>query len=171
MTDHGMASPLHWPIGQQRTPSYRRKRNPLWKSATVSTACVQIEREVERIEGRDLVVSTNLALRIDGFPRSGQPEPTDPGAAVFFVRKGKRIALACDRYQTVRENLRAIGMHLEALRSAPAVRVTMLADGTEFVVVGWPGDTGHAVILTRSSGETAWRQLSALPRQAQDGGK
>jgi hypothetical protein len=113
---NAMASPLHWPAGRQRTPRHQRKRNPLWKGATVSTACAEIELEVERMGGSDLVVSTNLALRIDGLPRSGQPEPEDGGAAVFFERKGKRIALACDRWSTVRENLRAIGMHLEAIR-------------------------------------------------------
>lgn len=111
-----MAFPLHWPVGRARTKRYARKRNALWKGATVSTACHQIEVEVERMGGRDLVVSTNLALRLDGFPRSGQPEPDDVGVAVYFVRKGARIALACDRWMSVRENLRAVGMHLEAIR-------------------------------------------------------
>lgn len=113
---NAMASPLHWPAGRQRTPRHQRKRNPLWKGATVSTASADIELEVERMGGVDLVVSTNLALRIDGFPRSGQPEPEDSGAAVYFVRKGQRIALACDRWSSVRENLRAIAMHLSAIR-------------------------------------------------------
>ncbi|MFO0451591.1 MAG: J domain-containing protein [Pseudomonadota bacterium] len=118
---NAMASPLHWPAGRQRTPRHQRKRNALWKGATVSTACADIELEVERMGGFDLVVSTNLALRIDGFPRSGQPEPEDPGVAVYFRRKllarePVRIALACDRWWTVRENLRAIGMHLAAIR-------------------------------------------------------
>lgn len=111
-----MAFPLHWPVGRARTKSYARHRNGLWKRATVSTACAQIEVEVERMGGHDLVVSTNLSLRLDGFPRSGQPEPEDPGVAVYFVRNGARIALACDRWSSVRENLRAIAMHLEAIR-------------------------------------------------------
>lgn len=113
---NAMASPLHWPAGRPRTPRHQRKRNALWKGSTVSTASAEIELEVERMGGTELVVSTNLALRIDGFPRSGQPEPDDGGAAVYFVRKGKRIALACDRWLSVRENLRAIGMHLAAIR-------------------------------------------------------
>lgn len=116
MTTQPMASPLHWPNRQARTPRGQRKRNPMWKTATVSTASVQVEDEVARLGGHDLILSTNLALRIDGFPRSGQPEPEDPGVAVYFTRKGKQVVFACDRYSSVRENLRAIGMHLNALR-------------------------------------------------------
>lgn len=111
-----MASPLSWPVRQPRTERYARKRNALWNGATVSTASAQIDDEVRRMGGRDLIVSTNLALRIDGFPRSGQPEPNDPGVAVYFTRKGQQLVFACDRYQTVRENLRAVGMHLAAIR-------------------------------------------------------
>lgn len=109
-----MAYPLHWPQRQPR--SRHRIRNMLWRDATVSTASVQIEDEVRRFDGRDLVLSTNLALRIDGFPRSGQPEPADPGVAIYFTRKGKPLVFACDRYCYVRWNLRAIGMHLAAMR-------------------------------------------------------
>lgn len=110
------ALPLSWPTNQPRTPFGRRKKNPMWKGATVSTACHQIEESVRMLGGTDLVLSTNLALRIDGFPRSGQPEPSDPGVAVYFHRKGKPLVFACDSYGSVRENLRAIGMHLEAMR-------------------------------------------------------
>lgn len=110
------AFPLSWPMGTPRTPAGRRRRNTLWNGSTVSTATQQIEIEVQRMGGEGLVLSTNLALRVDGFPRSGQPEPADPGAAAFFRRNGKSIVVACDRWATVRWNLRAIGMHLAALR-------------------------------------------------------
>jgi hypothetical protein len=107
------ASPLSWPLGQKRTGF--RQRHPSIK-ATVSTASVDIEDEVRRMNGVDLVLSTNLQLRIDGFPRSGQAEPSDPGVAVYFTRKGKKLVFACDRWSTVAQNLRAVAMHLAALR-------------------------------------------------------
>lgn len=116
MSTQPMASPLSWPVNQPRTPRSQRRRNNLWRRATVSTASLQIEEEVRKLAASDLIVSTNLALRIDGFPRSGQPEPSDPGAAVYFTRKGKPLVFASDRFVTVAQNLRAIGMHLEALR-------------------------------------------------------
>lgn len=50
---------------------------------------------------------------------------TDPGAAVYFNLRYERVnkyitmpvALACDRWNTVEENLSAIGRHIEALRA------------------------------------------------------
>lgn len=147
------ASPLSWPIRQQRTPPHQRRRNNLWKGSTVSTASVQIEDEVHRLGGRDLILSTNLALRVDGFPRSGQPEPADPGVAVYFTRKGKQLVFACDRYPTVRENLRAVGMHLEAMRGMERWGVGTL----DQAFAGFAALPEHA-------GEEAW--WSALGCQA-----
>lgn len=116
MAPHPLASPLHWPSRQPRTAPHERKFNTSMKATTVSTASVAIEDEVRRLGGTDLVLSTNLQLRIDGFPRSGQPDPIDTGAAVYFTRDGKQLVFACDRYNSVRQNLRAIGLHLCALR-------------------------------------------------------
>lgn len=116
MSYQPLASPLSWPARQARTPRHLRKFNVSMKATTVSTASVQIQDEVRRLGGTDLVLSTNLQLRVDGFPRSGQPDPEDTGAAVYFTRKGKDLVFACDRYNSVRQNLRAIGLHLEALR-------------------------------------------------------
>lgn len=139
------ASPLSWPMRQKRTPTNQRRKNPMWRGATVSTASVQIEDEIAKLGGHDLILSTNLALRADGFPRSGQPEPADPGAAVYFTRKGKQIVLACDRYPTVRENLRAIGMHLNALRGMERWGVGSLDQAF----------AGYAA-LPESAGEESW---------------
>lgn len=116
MATQPLASPLHWPARQPRTHALQRRFNAMMKATTVSTASRQIEDEVRRLGGTDLVLSTNLQLRADGFPRSGQVDPVDPGAAVYFTRKGKDLVFACDRFNSVRQNLRAIGLHLEALR-------------------------------------------------------
>lgn len=116
MATQPLASPLHWPARQPRTHALQRRFNAMMKATTVSTASRQIEDEVRRLGGTDLVLSTNLQLRADGFPRSGQADPVDTGAAVYFTRKGKDLVFACDRFNSVRQNLRAIGLHLEALR-------------------------------------------------------
>lgn len=65
---------------------------------------------------REFVLSSNVPLRLDGNPRSGQPEPTDPGVAVYFDFAGRSTVLACDRWASVAENLRAIVKHIDALR-------------------------------------------------------
>jgi hypothetical protein len=62
-------------------------------------------------------LSTNVALRLDGLPRSGQREPDDPGAAVYFKLKGKPRCLACDRWLTVADNIASIAAHVSAIRA------------------------------------------------------
>lgn len=113
-----LAYPLSWPVRQPRTKN--RLRNPHVK-ASVSVAVSDIQREVRMLGGMGLVVSTNLALRADGFPRSGQAEPFDPGAAVYFTRGGlvsggTDLVFACDRSPSVAQNLWAIAKHLNAMR-------------------------------------------------------
>jgi hypothetical protein len=65
---------------------------------------------------RDLVISTNLALRRDGLPYAGQPQPVDTGVAVYFRVKGEPRVLACDRWRKIEHNAWAVAKHIEALR-------------------------------------------------------
>ncbi len=72
--------------------------------------------EVRLLPANNMVISTNIKLRIDGLPYSNQRPPNDCGAAVYFQYNGQPIVFACDRWRTVEENLWAIVKHLEALR-------------------------------------------------------
>lgn len=65
---------------------------------------------------RNVVISTNVALRLDGLPYSNQKAPDDPGVAVWFVHGGEERVLACDRWDLVEHNLRAIAKHISAIR-------------------------------------------------------
>lgn len=64
-----------------------------------------------------VVISTNVQLRLDGLPYSNQKEPTDTGAAVYFTLDGEKKVIACDKYNTVGDNLYAIGKTIEATRA------------------------------------------------------
>src|SRR3984893_16238997 len=65
----------------------------------------------------DILISTNVKLRLDGLPRSDQ-EPSDPGAAVYWQKKGQSMrCMAIDRYDRVADNLAAIAATLEAMRA------------------------------------------------------
>ncbi len=107
--------PLYWPEGWPRTESHKVKR-ALFKDRSVFTARRELENEVQRFGGRELIISSNLELKLDGAPRSGQKQPADRGVAVFFVRKNEPMALACDVYSTVEDNLWALVRTLDALR-------------------------------------------------------
>jgi hypothetical protein len=121
--------PLSWPAGWQRAKhrsraNFGRKGSKGWKeSLTVSQAVERVRAELQRLNVRegDSVISTNLELRLDGYPRSNQGEPSDPGVAVYWLERGQRDqepkCMAIDRYDRVADNLAAIAATLEAMRA------------------------------------------------------
>lgn len=84
---------------------------------SMSEAVELITNEVRRLGGVGLIVSSNVKLRIDGLPYSGQAQPKDTGAAIYFNLKGKPVTFACDAYDRVECNLYAIGKTIEATRA------------------------------------------------------
>lgn len=116
------AFPLQWPAGWPRA-KYRQRAvfgkfsSRGWKEqATVANGRERLSGELDRLGARYSVLSTNLELRLDGLPRSNQAEPYDPGVAVYFQLEGKPIALACDKWDRVADNIIALAKHIEALR-------------------------------------------------------
>ena len=55
-------------------------------------------------------------MKPDGIPYSKQPRVEDPGAAVWFMLHGSERVLACDRWPRVEHNLKAIALHIHAVR-------------------------------------------------------
>jgi len=131
------AYPLTWPTGWKRTPAGARDRSRFRKASraragggwdnqrqlTISEAVERVRLELDRmgIASDDLVISTNLQLRLDGFPRSNQAEPADPGVAVYwsdrFDRSQPPKCMAIDRYDRVADNLAAVAATLDAMRA------------------------------------------------------
>ena len=123
MTDAPAAYPLAWPQGRPRTrlriegrfsTTLRNTRRP--KPVTLAEARARLAEELDRLKGRSPILSSNVELRIDGHPRSGLPEPRDPGVAVYFRLHDKPIVLACDHYTAVAQNVAAIAAHIDAMR-------------------------------------------------------
>jgi hypothetical protein len=107
--------PLTWPVGWARIPAHKRQPSQ-FADRSIAKAVQYVLEQVRLLNGKSVIVSTNLQLRNDGLPRSGQKRPDDPGAAVYFVLKGKPRVLACDKWTLVEDNLWAIGKHIEAIR-------------------------------------------------------
>lgn len=114
-TNSDRRSPLYWPQGWSRIPPHKRK-SALFSDHGIDAGRRAIEAEVKRFGGKDLIISTNLELRLDGLPRSGQRQPEDPGVAIYFHRNRQDVAIACDQYRTVHDNLWALSLTLDALR-------------------------------------------------------
>lgn len=136
------AYPLSWPDGwkrispldrayakferiqkEYRAPSspggqgwYARTRRDL----TIADGLGRVLEELRRmgIDRDDVIISTNVKLRLDGLPASNKGDPADPGAAVYWVESGKPMrCMAIDRYTRVADNLAAIAATLDAMRA------------------------------------------------------
>jgi hypothetical protein len=106
--------PLTWPQGWPRTPAYKRERSSF--KVTPGAAMTDLLEELRRLGARDVIISSNLALRGDGLPYARQPKHDDEGIAVYFTRKGVDMVLACDKYGRREENMRAISKTIDAIR-------------------------------------------------------
>lgn len=106
------AFPLAWPEGWKRAKwrEQSRFRTEFTKARDFLFA------EIGRMGGSRTVLSTNLPLRRDGLPYANQPNPQDPGVAVYFKYHDKSMVFACDRFTKVGDNIYAIGLTIEALR-------------------------------------------------------
>lgn len=107
------AYPLAWPDGQ---PRHKGPRSTGRFKVGFVIAREELATEVDRLGGRNVVLSTNVELRLDGKPRADRSNPSDPGVAVYMALKGKPMVFACDRWKDVKDNIRAISKTIEALR-------------------------------------------------------
>lgn len=113
--DSTRSYPLYWPESWPRTEQYQVKR-ARFGDHTVHEGRRVLADQVRLFGGSELIISSNLELRLDGNPRSNQKQPADRGVAVFFKRNDQDMALACDVYSTVEDNLWALCRTLDALR-------------------------------------------------------
>lgn len=132
MSNIAEAYPLCWPEGWRRTASRTRAKfhtkgyqKTDWggyqtkESLTIAAATERVLAALGAmgVPSYSIVISSNLALRNDGLPRSGQRAPDDPGAAVYWTKGKDRRCIAVDRYDRVQDNLAAIAATLEAMRA------------------------------------------------------
>jgi len=110
------SNPLAWPAHRPRTAPRDRCWSRFSRSLTVGVALDLLEEEIHRLGGTDLIVSTDLPMRLDGRPRASARAPEDPGVAVYFKLDGDPIVLSCDSWTRIDHNLRAISKHVEAMR-------------------------------------------------------
>lgn len=116
------AFPLAWPIGWPRAKyrsvaKFGAKGGNGWRRAlTTAEGRDRLYDELERLGARQVVVSSNAELRLDGTLRGDGGNPTDPGAACYFMLKGQPRVLATDHWTRLADNLAAIAGHIEAIR-------------------------------------------------------
>ncbi len=125
------AYPLQWPQGRPRTAWDVRRRSAFkdfGKPLTIAVALGRLQAEIDRLGADVYVLSANLVLRLDGLPKSGQSEPSDPGVALYFQLGGKPHCLPCDTYDRAADNIAAIAKHIEATRAIERYGVASLSE-------------------------------------------
>jgi len=159
------AYPLQWPAGwpstpvsQQRYAKFGSKKGESTRvtDITIAEGTMRVLEQLARmgIDRQDVVISTNLTLRLDGLPRSGQPAPRDAGAAVYWqTSKGERRVMAIDQYYRVEDNLAAIAATLDAMRAIERHGGAQILDRAL---------TGF-VALPAPSGQRKWRDVLEVP--------
>ena len=173
--------PLSWPTGwprktdaqradarfgrkDRRTVNYTNGASSSWtttKALTVSDGVKRVLDELARLGARPgyTVISTNVVVRLDGLPRSGQREPTDPGAAVYWQdRSGAPRVMAIDQYRAVADNLAAIAATLEALRAIERHGGAQILDRAF---------TGFTALPAPGAART-WREVIGVPPTERD---
>lgn len=106
------AFPLTWPLGKPRSKSPQSARFQV----ALSKARDNIIREIKLMDACNLIISSNVPVKNDGFPYASYNEPADNGVAVYFTWKKKPFCFACDSWNKVKDNLQAIAKTIEALR-------------------------------------------------------
>lgn len=115
------AYPLAWPAGWPRMGGYKAGQFKTYGrdiSIDVGVRRIFNQLALMRVDAAGIIISTNVALRRDGTPRSDQAQPADRGAAVYWTDKNRaRKVMAIDIYHKVEHNLAAIATTLEAMRA------------------------------------------------------
>lgn len=154
------AFPLSWPDGWKRTQSRKFghfKTAKEWISVHDATRRILNEFRLMGVSDDNIIVSTNIPLRLDGMPRSDK-EPGDPGVAVYWQPKNQKSPMRCiaiDRYQHVADNIAAIAATLEAMRAIERHGGAMILERAFL---------GFAALPERAS--QPWRQVLGLSTTA-----
>ncbi len=154
MTQEKNSYPLTWPHGWKRSTvredsKFNRKVNGKnWprRNVTINEAVDKVlaELKVMGVPDWNVIISTNLKLRNDGWPRADQREPDDRGVAVWWRDGDNERCIALDKYTRVACNLYAIGKTIEALRGIDRWGSGEILQRTFTGFEALPGPAGNA---------------------------
>ena len=158
--------PLSWPAHYPRTPKAERRSSAF--RVPPAQAFSDLVDEALRF-GSNPVISMNAPRRTsDGRPYADALDDviSDPGAVLYLTRDGKRLSFPCDAYLTIRENLRAITLAVEAFRSLDrhGVKQLLATAMRSFTALPPPAEGPGAIML--GNGARHWSEVLGVSRQA-----
>lgn len=149
------AFPLAWPATWPRTNYPERSRFRV----TPAQARDEMLDQLSLLGATNIVISTNIELRRDGYPtaKAMRSTPEDPGVAVYFEYGGAQRCIPCDRWDTIPDNMRAIGLTVAALRGLDRWGAKHMVDAAF---------TGFAALPAGGTACEAWWDVLGVPRAA-----
>jgi hypothetical protein len=140
-----------WPGVPTKTYSRQRSRFATSWPKTIDL----LERELEHLKAKDVVIQADCdrdQIRLDGHFRANA-KLRGPGVVLSFESKHGPLSYPCDTFTDWQDNVRAIALALEALRTVDRYGVTRNAEQYR----GWaalpaPQDTGRFATVEQAAG-------------------
>lgn len=164
--------PLHWPDDWPRTEPADRTQASF--KVTSAAALQSLDDELRRLGATDSVLSTNIPVTQAGrfYARYADSRLEDPGVAVWFQLDGEWRVIACDRWTTLRANVRSIALTINALRGLERWGTSQLLERVfrGFTALPGSGDPfrpwwsafSFVGIPTLEEAERAYRELARI---------
>lgn len=105
-------SPLSWPVTQPRTKVRERYKFKL----RLGQALDALRREIKLLGVRDAIITCNLPVGSYGTFLIDDGRLADPGVAVYFTLKNAPLAMGCDKWEKLCDNVNALAHTIEAIR-------------------------------------------------------
>lgn len=118
--------PVNWPPGRPRT---QERKASLFRadgrSLTMTIARQRLRDQLSAMtrsgqpwRTTSIMLTCNIRYTISGArdQKLSKRDPEDTGVALYFDLDGRPHVLACDRWDTVQDNIAAIAAHIDALR-------------------------------------------------------
>lgn len=174
------AYPLSWPAAWPRTPNHERRNPRFQKKENVRSSVtnsgwtnasrpINVEDGVKRVldelrmlnvHRQSIIISTNVELRVDGFPRIDRANVADPGAAVYWTdpNTAQQDCMAVDLYDTVAGNLAGVAATLDAMRAIERHGGAQILKRAFQGFKALPSSTTTALSVEGAARAIAWRE-------------
>lgn len=137
--------PLTWPADEPRTP-IKRPSSPF--QVTRHRTERQLEDELKRFRATEIILSYDRGR--------GGGAPKDSAAALYFTLPGgRKISICCDLYKSQDDNVRAIYMVIESMRTIERYGGQHLSQKsfTGFAALPPPKDVWQILGISKGVGE------------------
>ncbi len=175
-----------------KAPLARTRKSSPFRATWLKTLDL-LEKELALLGAKDIIVQAGFELteiRNDGWPRGGARAKHPAVVLSFRDRNGNPLSFPCDTYASYEDNLRAIGLSLEALRAVNRYGVTKGHEQYQgFAQLPAPPDPNswtadeaaawlseraptfgtHAILTHESTFRNAYRAVAALAHPDQGG--